>query len=62
LGAEERVASVNAVPLHPSWARLVRTFAGVVDGVERLAKVVGEEIGGSDGVLPGPDLNGAVAA
>jgi hypothetical protein len=40
----------------------VHTSAGPVDGVEGLAEVVGEGVGGGDGVLAGLDLNGAVAA
>jgi hypothetical protein len=47
---------------HPSWLNLVRRSAGVVDRAEGLAQVVGERVGGGDGVRPGLDLDGAVAA
>jgi hypothetical protein len=46
---------------NPTSAKLVRISAGAVDGIEGLAEVVGEGVGGSDGVLPGLDLNGAVS-
>jgi hypothetical protein len=45
-----------------SCLNLVRKSAGVVDGVGSLAKVVGEGLGGGDGVLSGLDLDLAVAA
>jgi len=34
----------------------------VVDGAEGLAEVVGDRVGGGDGLPSGLDLNGAVAA
>jgi hypothetical protein len=40
---------------------LVRRLAGI-DGVDGLARVVGEGAGGGDGVRAGLDLDGAVAA
>jgi hypothetical protein len=46
----------------PSWAKLVHTSAGAVDGVEGLAEVVRDGFGGGDGVLSGLDLNGAAVA
>jgi hypothetical protein len=48
--------------LHPSWLNLVRRLAGLVDRFEGLAQVAGEGVGGGDGVRPGLDLDGAVAA
>jgi hypothetical protein len=39
--------------LNPSWAILVRKSAGAVDGVEGLAQVVGEGVGGGDGLASG---------
>src|ERR1700733_8977492 len=45
-----------------SWLKLVRKSAGVVDGVEGLAEVVGDGVGGGDGLLAGLDLDLAVAA
>jgi hypothetical protein len=46
----------------PSWLRLVRTLAAAGDGVEGLAEVVGERVGGGEGLPSGLDLDGAVAA
>ena len=40
----------------------MRTSVAAADGVEGLAEVVGERVGGGDGLLSGLDLNGAVAA
>ena len=48
--------------VNPTSAKLVHTCAGLVDGVEGLAEVVGEGVGGGDDVLAGLDLNGAAAA
>ena len=45
-----------------SWAILVRKSAIGVDGVEGLAEIVGERVGGGDGLPTGLDLDGAVAA
>ena len=45
-----------------SWAILVRKSGGAVDGVEGLAQVVGDGVGGGDGLPSGLDLDGAVAA
>ena len=46
----------------PSWAILVRKSAIGVDGVEGLTEIVGERVGGGDGLPTGLDLDGAVAA
>ena len=40
----------------------MHTFAGAVDGVERLAEFGGERVGGGDRVLAGLGLNGAEPA
>jgi hypothetical protein len=40
----------------------VRTSSGAGDGFEALQKIVGERVGGRDGVPSGLDLNPAVAA
>jgi hypothetical protein len=40
----------------------VRKSAIGVDGVEGLAEIVGERVGGGDGLPTGLDLDGAVAA
>jgi hypothetical protein len=40
----------------------VRKSLVAVDGVEGLAEVVGEGVGGGDGLPSGLDLDGAVAA
>jgi len=48
--------------LDPSWLNLVCRLAGLADRMEGLAQVVGEGVGGGDGVRPGLDLDGAVAA
>jgi hypothetical protein len=45
-----------------SWLRLVRTSAPVGDGLEGLAEVVGDGIGGGDGLPSGLDLDREVAA
>jgi hypothetical protein len=45
-----------------SWLNLVRKSAGVVDGVEGLAEVVGERVSDRDDVLSGFDLDLAVAS
>jgi len=45
-----------------TWLNLVRKSAGLVDGVEGLAEVVGDGVGGGDDVLAGLDLDLAVAA
>jgi hypothetical protein len=45
-----------------SWAKLVRKSVGAVDGVEGLAEVAGDGVGGGDGLPSGADLDGAVAA
>jgi hypothetical protein len=45
-----------------SWAILVRKSAGAVDGVECLAQVVGDRVGGGEGLLSGLDGDFAVAA
>jgi hypothetical protein len=45
-----------------SWLKLVRTSAAAGDGVEGLAEVVGERVGGGDGLPSGLDLYGAVGA
>ena len=55
-------SSVRSVTYNPSLAILVRKSVVVVDGVERLAEVVGDRVGGGDGLPSGLDLNGAVAA
>lgn len=49
-------------PDDPSWLKLVRTPAGVVDRFEGLAQVVGERVRGGDDVVAGLGLDGAVAA
>jgi hypothetical protein len=41
---------------------LAHASAGAADGVEGLAEIVGERIGGGDDVLAGLNLNGAVTA
>jgi hypothetical protein len=46
----------------PSWLKLVRTSAAAGNGFEGLAQVVGEGVGGGDGLPSGPDLDGAVSA
>ncbi len=46
----------------PTSATLVRKSAGAVDRIEGLAQVVGERVGGGNGVRVGLDLDGAVAA
>ena len=46
----------------PSWLRLVRTSAAAGNGFEGLSEVVGEGVGGGDGLSSGLDLDGAVAA
>ena len=46
----------------PSWLNLVRRPAGVADRFEGVAEVVGERVGGGDGVRAGLDFDGAVAA
>jgi hypothetical protein len=46
----------------PSWLKLVRTLAAVGDGFEGLAEVVGEGVGGGDGMPSGLDPDGAVVA
>jgi hypothetical protein len=43
----------------PTWLKLVRTFGDRGDGG---AEVVGEWVGGGDGVVAGLDFDGAVAA
>ena len=48
--------------LHLSWAILVRKSLVAVDGVEGSAEIVGEGVGGGDGLPSGLDLYGAVAA
>jgi hypothetical protein len=45
-----------------SWAILVRKSVGAVDGVEGLAEVVGDGVGGGDDLPSGLDLDGVVAA
>jgi len=45
-----------------SWVILVRNSVVAVDGVEGLVQVVGEGVGGDDGLPSGLDLDGAVAA
>jgi hypothetical protein len=40
----------------------VRKSAGAVDGIEGLAEVVGQGVGGGDGLPSGLDLDGPVAA
>src|ERR1700728_3865879 len=45
-----------------SWLNLVRKSVGGVDGVEGLAEVVWEGVGGGDRVPAGLDLDLAVAA
>jgi hypothetical protein len=45
-----------------SWAILVRKSVVAVDGVEGLAEVVGEGVGGGDGLPSGLGLDGAVSA
>ena len=45
-----------------SWAILVRKSVVAVDGVEGLAQVVRERVGGGDGLPSRLDLDGAVAA
>ena len=40
----------------------MHTFVGAVDRVECVAEIVGEWVGGEDGVLASLDLNGAVQA
>jgi Bacterial regulatory proteins, tetR family len=52
----------GAASLYLSWAILVRKSVVAVDGVEGLAQVVGERVGGGDGLPSGLDLDGAVAA
>jgi hypothetical protein len=52
----------HARRLDPSWLNLVHRPIGVVDRVECLAEVVGDGVGGGDGVRPGLDLDDAVAA
>ena len=47
---------------YPSWLKLVRTSTAGGDGFEGLAEVVGEGVGGGDGLSSGLDLDGAVAA
>lgn len=42
-------------------ARVVRKLAVVVDGFEGLAEVVGERVGGEDGLPSGLDKDGAGA-
>jgi uncharacterized protein YndB with AHSA1/START domain len=46
----------------PSWLRLVRISAAAGNGFEGLSEVVGEGVGGGDGLSSGLDLDGAVAA
>jgi hypothetical protein len=55
-------AQVDHGSYYLSWAILVRKSAIGVDGVEGLAEIVGERIGGGDGLPTGLDLDGAVAA
>jgi hypothetical protein len=47
---------------NPTFIKLVRTSAGVVDHGEGVAEVVGQGVGGGDGVRAGLDLDGAVTA
>jgi hypothetical protein len=54
--------SVVEPPVDLSWAILVRKSVGAVDGVEGLAQVVGNGVGGGDRLLAGLDLDLAVAA
>ena len=48
--------------INPTSATLVRKSAGAFDRFEGLAEVVGDSVGGGDGVRAGLDLDGAVAA
>ena len=52
---------VHEVQFYPSFIKLVRTPAGVVDLGEGFAEVAGQGAGGGDGVVAGLDLDGAVS-
>lgn len=56
-----RVVLVPVSSFDLAWLILVRT-GDSVDGGERLVEVVGEWVGGGDGVVAGLDFDGAVAA
>src|SRR6185437_15180072 len=48
-------------PSDPTSLKLVRTWV-VVNAIEGAAEVVGQGVGGGDGVVAGLDLDGLVAA
>ena len=62
VNVETPVAAAICRSVFLSWAILVRKSLVAVDGVEGLAEVVGEGVGGGDGLPSGLDLDGAVAA
>jgi hypothetical protein len=58
-GVEGERPAVTVRDSLPTWLKLVRTFGDRGDGC---AEVVGEWLGGGDGVVAGLDFDGAVRA